>query len=342
MNLGHGDRDGDRRAAADQLRPRRLVHATTVHDATRSSSTRPSSHRSCRSTTRAIYPVSGGSEAIETACKLARSYHLARGERRPARRARSARLVPRQQPRRARSLGPGPARARRTSRGSASPSTSRPLYPYRVELSGAEHAARLDETIDQLGADARRRVRRGADRGRGHSARRCRRTTTGRAVADVCRRARRAAHRGRGDDRLRAHRRVVRLLALGRPTRHAGRGQGRVEWLLAARARRSRADRCTTPCRPAAGSSTASPGPIIPAARPSGARCCSAWCDDDLVAAEPRARRPAARAAPGRARGRRASSATCAAAGLLIGRRARRGPGDEGRVPARRRASPSA
>src|SRR4029079_15150416 len=28
----------------------------------------------------AIYPVSGGSEAIETALKLARAYHLARGE----------------------------------------------------------------------------------------------------------------------------------------------------------------------------------------------------------------------------------------------------------------------
>ena len=36
--------------------------------------------RSCRSTTPAIYPVSGGSEAIETALKMARAYHLARGE----------------------------------------------------------------------------------------------------------------------------------------------------------------------------------------------------------------------------------------------------------------------
>ena len=33
----------------------------------------------CRWTRRRIYPVSGGSEAVETALKLARAYHLARG-----------------------------------------------------------------------------------------------------------------------------------------------------------------------------------------------------------------------------------------------------------------------
>ena len=46
----------------------------------RSSATPPSSARTCRWTDPAIYPVSGGSEAIETALKLARATQLARGE----------------------------------------------------------------------------------------------------------------------------------------------------------------------------------------------------------------------------------------------------------------------
>ena len=50
----------------------------------------------------AIYPVSGGSEAIETALKLARAYHLARGRAGPPDRLRPVGELPRQHPGRAR------------------------------------------------------------------------------------------------------------------------------------------------------------------------------------------------------------------------------------------------
>lgn len=99
-----------------------------------------------------VYPVSGGSEAIETACKLARAFHLANGE--------SGRHV---------------VLARHGSyhgntRGALDVSGRDPLrapylpwlgltervpaaYPYRVPLSGAEHAARLDEQIASIGRE---------------------------------------------------------------------------------------------------------------------------------------------------------------------------------------------
>ena len=54
----------------------------------------------------AIYPVSGGSEAIETALKIARAYHLARGEPGPLDRHRPLGQLPRQHPRRARPVRP--------------------------------------------------------------------------------------------------------------------------------------------------------------------------------------------------------------------------------------------
>jgi adenosylmethionine-8-amino-7-oxononanoate aminotransferase len=78
VTLGHGDRDVTD-ALADQSRRASYVHGTSF-------------------TTQAleayaddlaeilpmedphVYPVSGGSEAVETAMKLARAYHLARGE----------------------------------------------------------------------------------------------------------------------------------------------------------------------------------------------------------------------------------------------------------------------
>src|SRR4249919_1170068 len=78
VNLGHGDPfliDALNR----QLNTVDSVHATTftteILEAYASALAPLVPVRDAR-----IYPVSGGSEAIETACKLARAYHLARGD----------------------------------------------------------------------------------------------------------------------------------------------------------------------------------------------------------------------------------------------------------------------
>lgn len=98
-----------------------------------------------------IYPVSGGSEAIETACKLARAFHLARGD--------SERhiVLARHGSYHGNTRGALDLSGRDPLRAPYLPwlgLTERvpALYPYRVELTGAEHAARLDEIIEHLGA----------------------------------------------------------------------------------------------------------------------------------------------------------------------------------------------
>ena len=99
-----------------------------------------------------VFPVSGGSEAIETACKLARAYHLARGE----------------QDRHIVLARDGSYHG--NTRGALDVSGRAPLrapylpwlgltervpaaYPYRVPLSGAEHAAALETAIARIGAE---------------------------------------------------------------------------------------------------------------------------------------------------------------------------------------------
>lgn len=78
VNVGHGDRELLHAMAAQAARVQ-YVHGTMfTTDALESyaddlASTLPMDQPR-------IYPVSGGSEAVETALKLARSYHLARGE----------------------------------------------------------------------------------------------------------------------------------------------------------------------------------------------------------------------------------------------------------------------
>ncbi|MGK2851276.1 MAG: aspartate aminotransferase family protein [Candidatus Limnocylindrales bacterium] len=104
-----------------------------------------------------IYPVSGGSEAIETALKLARAYHLARGE--PER----ATVIARWGSYHGNSLGALDLSGRRPLRRPYEPWLGRfrhvsAAYPYRAGDPGAnalgdahELAAELDRTIDQAG-----------------------------------------------------------------------------------------------------------------------------------------------------------------------------------------------
>jgi adenosylmethionine-8-amino-7-oxononanoate aminotransferase len=105
-----------------------------------------------------IYPVSGGSEAIETALKLARAYHLATGQ--------SARhkVIARHGSYHGNTLGALDASGRDTLRRPYEPWLGRaihvpPAYEYRCpspghpQGCGAWHASRLDETILREGPE---------------------------------------------------------------------------------------------------------------------------------------------------------------------------------------------
>ncbi len=99
-----------------------------------------------------VYPVSGGSEAIETASKLARAYHLARGE--PDRHI----VLARHGSYHGNTRGALDLSGRDPLRAPYLPwlgLTERvpAVYPYRVDLSGSEHAAVLGETITRLGPE---------------------------------------------------------------------------------------------------------------------------------------------------------------------------------------------
>jgi len=107
----------------------------------------------------AIYPVSGGSEAIETALKLARAYHLARGE------SGRATVIARWGSYHGNTLGALDLSGRRPLRRPYEPWLGRfrhvsAAYPYRAGDPGAnalgsghELAAELDRTIQQAGPD---------------------------------------------------------------------------------------------------------------------------------------------------------------------------------------------
>jgi adenosylmethionine-8-amino-7-oxononanoate aminotransferase len=98
-----------------------------------------------------IYPVSGGSEAVETALKLARTYHLARGEH-----ERSV-IVARRGSYHGNTLGALDASGRQSLRAPYAPWLGRvaripAAYDYRAPLTGAEHAEALEAAIVRSGS----------------------------------------------------------------------------------------------------------------------------------------------------------------------------------------------
>ena len=232
-------RRGDGRAGRpDRLRPRIRVHERSARGL-RGAELGP--HLPLDDP--AIYPVSGGSEAIETALKLARSYHLARGE--------ADRLVvfSRWGSYHGNTIGALDLSGRKPLRRPYEGWLGRfrhlsAAYPYRAGDPGAnaletaeELAAELERAIEASGPRHCGGVRRRADR-RCHA--RGGRASGGLLAGD--RRGlpppRRPAHRRRGHDRVRSDRSLVRARPLGRPARPPRRGQGRDVRLLAVRVRR--------------------------------------------------------------------------------------------------------
>ena len=191
----------------------------------------------------AIYPVSGGSEAIETALKLARAYHIARGE--------TERWIVygRWGSYHGNTLGALDLSGRRTLRRPYEGWLGRfrhvsAAYPYRADLPGSQ--------CPRFGRGARGRARPGVRGGRPGHRRGVRRRADRRRHAGGRRPTRRllagdrrrlppswgAAHRRRGHDRLRPDRSLVRARSLGDPGGHPGGRQGRGVGLLAVRLRR--------------------------------------------------------------------------------------------------------
>ena len=105
-----------------------------------------------------IYPVSGGSEAIETALKLARAYHLARGE------GSRHRVIARRGSYHGNTRGALDVSGRESLRRPYEPWLGQTIhlpavYEYRCELAshgsgcGAEHARLLDDAIRRVGPE---------------------------------------------------------------------------------------------------------------------------------------------------------------------------------------------
>jgi adenosylmethionine-8-amino-7-oxononanoate aminotransferase len=97
-----------------------------------------------------IYPVSGGSEAVETALKLSRAYHLARGED-----TRSV-VIARDASYHGNTLGALDASGKTPIRRPYAPWLGRAVhvpaaYPYRNPMTGTEHAEALESAITSIG-----------------------------------------------------------------------------------------------------------------------------------------------------------------------------------------------
>ena len=288
----------------------------------------------------AIYPVSGGSEAIETRAE-ARPRLPPRPRRdRPLDRHRALGELPRQHARRARPVGP-PA-APPAVRGLARPVPARLAPPTRTapaspaptpSATPSELAAELDRAIEAAGPGTVAAFVAEPIVG----ATLARRRPAGRLLAGDRRGLpppRRPAHRRRGDDRVRADRALVRARPLGRPAGHPRRGQGRDVRLLAVRVRRRVRRGPRRRHRAPAGSSTASRTRTRRSARPSPARCSGS--SRTRTSSRP-ARRRASGSGPAPRAARRPSQRRRDPRPGPDGRhRARRRPRDARAVPARR------
>jgi adenosylmethionine-8-amino-7-oxononanoate aminotransferase len=150
VNLGHGDpvvmsalRTAANEGAVDYVHATQFSTSLLEHYASELASVVPVDDAH-------VYPVSGGSEAIETALKLARAFHLARGD--------SGRhvVISRRGSYHGNSRGALDVSGREPIRQPYLPWLGQaihvsPAYPYRVETSGAALAEELDNTILRVG-----------------------------------------------------------------------------------------------------------------------------------------------------------------------------------------------
>ncbi len=157
VNVGHGDRSVIEAITA-QLNKTQYVHGTSfTTEAVEAYAERVAQILPMEDPR--IYPVSGGSEAVETALKMARAYHLSRGE--PGRTA----VIGRRASYHGNTLGALDASGKEPLRKPYSPWLGRFLhapaaYEYRCENPshpqgcGAWHAAELERMIELAGPES--------------------------------------------------------------------------------------------------------------------------------------------------------------------------------------------
>jgi adenosylmethionine-8-amino-7-oxononanoate aminotransferase len=157
VSLGHGDADLIR-AATDQLARTQYVHGTSFTTEAVEAYAEEVSEVLPVDDAR-IYPVSGGSEAVETAIKMARAYHLARKE--PSRTT----LISRRSSYHGNTIGALDASGKEPLRKPYTPWLGRFLhapaaYEYRCEnpshpeLCGPWHAAELERMVSSYGPES--------------------------------------------------------------------------------------------------------------------------------------------------------------------------------------------
>ena len=226
-----------------------------------------------------VYFVSGGSEAVEAALKLARQYYLEIGE--PGRR----RFIARRQSYHGNTLGALAVGGNAWRRQQFEPilidaDHLTPCYAYREKRSDESEEAfgqRLAAELEtHLRADRPRdghRLHRRAGGGC-HAGRRARRSRLLPGDQGGPRPARHPAHPGRGDVRHGPHRHALRLRGRRRRPRHDLRRQGAGRGLPADRCHAgARADRRARSATAAASSSTATPTWATPPPAPPASPC---------------------------------------------------------------------